>query len=93
MSPVPSPEALAKKVVDLLINTKDGDRAFIPFSDTNKQEAILLVNSSGCTSHEVLGRFAELAIVERQNEGIIVRRMILGPMVTSLKQSGFGFTL
>jgi dihydroxyacetone kinase len=57
------------------------------------RKAILLVNSSGSTSDEVLAQFAELAIGNLASQGIIVRRMTLGPMVTSLKQSGFGFTV
>jgi dihydroxyacetone kinase len=34
-----------------------------------------------------------LAIVELEKAGIAVRRLTLGPIVTSLKQSGFGFTV
>ena len=93
ISPVPSPEALTKEMIKLLTDTSDSDRAFIPFAKDRKNEAILLVNSSGSTSDEVLAAFAELAIAELESQGIIVRRMTLGPMVTSLKQSGFGFTV
>ena len=93
ISPVPSPEALTKEMIDLLTDTSDPDRGFIPFTRSGKEEAVLLVNSSGSTSDEVLARFAELAIAELAAQGIIVRRMTLGPMVTSLKQSGFGFTV
>jgi len=93
ISPVPSPEALTKEMINLLTDTSDADRAFIPFTRSGNEEAILLVNSSGSTSDEVLARFAELAIAELESQGIIVRRMTLGPMVTSLKQSGFGFTV
>lgn len=80
-------------MINLLTDTSDSDRGFIPFSKTQKNEAILLVNSSGSTSNEVLARFAELAIEELESQGVEVRRMTLGPMVTSLKQSGFGFTV
>ena len=90
---MPSPEALAKEMINLLTDTFDYDRGFIPFTKSGKEEAILLVNSSGSTSDEVLARFAELAIAELAAQGIRVRRMTLGPMVTSLKQSGFGFTV
>ena len=93
ISPVPRPEDLTKEMINLLTDTSDADRAFIPFSNTGNEEAILLVNSSGSTSDEVLARFAELAIAELAAQGITVRRMTLGPMVTSLKQSGFGFTV
>jgi dihydroxyacetone kinase len=92
ISPLPSPEALAKEMINLLTNTSDNDRAFIPFSNTDKNEVILVVNSSGSTSDEVLASFAKLAIAELNRQGISVVRMTLGPLVTSLKQSGFGFT-
>lgn len=93
ISPAPSPEALAKEMIKLLTDTSDEDRGFIPFTAKGNEEAILLVNSSGSTSDEVLARFAELAIEELAAQGIEVVRMTLGPMVTSLKQSGFGFTI
>jgi dihydroxyacetone kinase len=80
-------------MINLLTDISDDDRAFIPFSSTHKNEVILIVNSAGSTSDEVLGRFAELAINELAAQGIKVVRMTLGPMVTSLKQSGFGFTV
>jgi dihydroxyacetone kinase len=80
-------------MINLLADTSDSDRAFIPFSKSHKNEVILLVNSAGSTSDEVLARFAELAIEELASQGITVVRMTLGPMVTSLKQSGFGFTV
>ncbi|KUJ16842.1 DAK1/DegV-like protein [Mollisia scopiformis] len=93
ISPVPSPEALIKEMIALLTDTSDSDRAFIPFNKGGKEEVVLLVNSSGSTSDEVLARFAELAIEELKSQGIEVVRLTLGPMVTSLKQSGFGFTV
>lgn len=93
ISPIPSPEELTREMIALLIDTSDADRAFIPFSNTSRNEVILLVNSSGSTSDEVLASFAELAIAELEKHDIRVVRMTLGPMVTSLKQSGFGFTL
>lgn len=80
-------------MIKLLTDTADADRGFIPFSTTHKNEVILLVNSAGSTSDEVLARFAELAIAELEKEGVVVRRLTLGPLVTSLKQSGFGFTV
>lgn len=97
LSPVPTPEALVKRMIDLLVNTSDADRSFIPFSSNpsanGDNQVILLVNSLGSTSDEVLARFAELAIEELKGKGFEVVRMTLGPLVTSLKMSGFGFTL
>ncbi|KAI9693127.1 MAG: Dihydroxyacetone kinase 2 [Bathelium mastoideum] len=97
ISPVPTPKALVERMIDLLVNTSDTDRGFIPFSSdppaAGDNQVVLLVNSLGSTSDEVLARFAELAIEELKRRGFEVVRMTLGPLVTSLKMSGFGFTL
>ena len=108
LSPVPTPEALTSQMLDLLLDVENSDRAFIPFSrssfpktskadnssdDSKDNEVVLLLNSLGSTSDEVLARFAELAVAELERRGFVVRRLTLGPLVTSLKMSGFGFTL
>lgn len=97
ISPVPSPDALVSQMLDLLLDVSDKDRAFIPFSraknPTTDNEVVLLLNSLGSTSDEVLARFAELAKAELESRGFVVRRLTLGPLVTSLKMSGFGITI
>jgi dihydroxyacetone kinase len=93
LSPIPAPAELTRTMIDLLTDVGDTDRAFIPFTSGSSDEVILLVNSLGSTSDEVLSRFAELAIAELEKQGKKVRRLTLGPMVTSLKMSGFGFTV
>ena len=97
ISPIPSPEALTSRMLDLLLDVSDSDRAFIPFSKatnpTSDNEVVLLLNSLGSTSDEVLARFAELANTELEKRGFTVRRLTLGPLVTSLKMSGFGITI
>jgi dihydroxyacetone kinase len=97
ISPIPTPEALTSQMLDLILDISDKDRAFIPFSaSTNPKddnEVIMLLNSLGSTSDEVLARFAELAIAELEKRGFKVRRLTLGPLVTSLKMSGFGITI
>lgn len=97
LSPVPSPEALTSQMLDLLLDVSDKDRAFVPFSKSSHpiddNEVVLLVNSLGSTSDEVLARFAELALAELEKRGFKARRLTLGPLVTSLKMSGFGITI
>ena len=97
LSPVPTPVALTSQMLDLLLDVSDKDRAFVPFSrssnPTTDNEVILLLNSLGSTSDEVLARFAELATLELQKRGFVVKRATLGPLVTSLKMSGFGITI
>jgi len=95
ISPVPSPEDLTKRMINLLTDTTDSNRAYIPFSPDRSDNAgvVLLLNSLGSTSDEILARFAELGIAELESQGFSVTRLTLGPLVTSLKMSGFGFTL
>ena len=97
ISPIPSPEALVSQMLDLLLNVEDEDRAFIPFSKSSHpsedDEVVLLLNSLGSTSDEVLARFAELANNELEKRGFKTQRLTLGPLVTSLKMSGFGITV
>lgn len=97
ISPIPSPEALISQMLDLLLDISDKDRAFIPFSKSTNpdsdNEVVMLLNSLGSTSDEVLARFAELANTELGKRGFKVRRLTLGPLVTSLKMSGFGITI
>ncbi|KAM3419931.1 hypothetical protein BST61_g3251 [Cercospora zeina] len=97
ISPIPSPDALVSQMLDLLLDVSDADRGFIPFSraknPTMDNEVVLLLNSLGSTSDEVLARFAELAKAELEGRGFVVRRLTLGPLVTSLKMSGFGITI
>ncbi|KAK3624392.1 hypothetical protein LTR56_021016 [Elasticomyces elasticus] len=97
ISPIPTPEALTAQMLDLILDVTDKDRAFIPFSaSTNPSgddELVVLLNSLGSTSDEVLARFAELTNAELAKCGFTVRRLTLGPLVTSLKMSGFGITV
>ena len=97
ISPIPSPEELTAQMLDLLLDISDEDRAFIPFSKSSHpegdDEVVVLLNSLGSTSDEVLARFAELANAELMKRGFTVKRLTLGPLVTSLKMSGFGITI
>ncbi|KAK0943620.1 hypothetical protein LTR29_004791 [Friedmanniomyces endolithicus] len=97
ISPVPSPKSLTSQMLDLILDISDKDRAFIPFSASSHPsadtEVVMLLNSLGSTSDDVLARFAELADAELEKRGFKVRRLTLGPLVTSLKMSGFGITI
>lgn len=97
ISPIPSPEELTSRMLDLVLDVSDKDRAFVPFSEStnpvNDDEVVILLNSLGSTSDEVLAKFAELATAELKKRGFTVKRVTLGPLVTSLKMSGFGITV
>ncbi|KFY12727.1 hypothetical protein V492_03692 [Pseudogymnoascus sp. VKM F-4246] len=89
-----SPAELTQQMISLLTDNRDSDRSFIPFDSTSRtQEVVLLLNSFGGTSNEVLGVFADLAIQELEKRGTKVVRLMLGPLVTSLKMSGVACTI
>lgn len=97
LSPPPEPAKLVARMIDLITNTSDEDRAFIPFPDGATPEkphrVVLAMNSLGSTSDVVLAVFAELAKEELEKKNCIVERVLLGPLVTSLKMSGVGITV
>lgn len=114
ISPVPELGPLVAEMLDLLLDTTDKDRSFVPFSKSSwpavpvervydfgddqgppgaDNHVVILLNSLGSTSDAFLARAAELAIEDLASRGFVTRRMILGPLVTSLKMSGFGITL
>jgi dihydroxyacetone kinase len=77
-------------MLDLLLDISYTDRAFIPFSASSfkhntsvssikDNEVVILLNSLGSTSNEVLARFAEIAIQEWTQRGFVVRGFTLGP--------------
>ena len=96
-SPPPTPAELVGRMIDLIIDTSDGDRAFVPFPDgatpENPHRVVLALNSLGSTSDVVLAAFAELAREGLARKNCLVERVLLGPLVTSLKMSGVGITV
>ncbi|OMP88832.1 Dihydroxyacetone kinase 1 [Diplodia seriata] len=97
LSPPPAPAKLVEQMIDLITNTSDEDRAFVPFTGgataENPQRVVLALNSLGSTSDAVLAAFAELAKEELARKNYVVERVLLGPLVTSLKMSGVGITV
>lgn len=101
LSPPPKLEELVKRMIGLLTDITDSDRSFIPFSQSTyaqdvkdaDNEVVLLLNSLGSTSTDVLARVAEVALDELKERGFAVRRVTAGPFVTSLKMSGVGITI
>ena len=91
ISPVPHPRDLVQKMVKLLVDRMDPERGFVDLESDDK--VILLVNSLGSTSNEILAKFADLALLELEREGFRVERVLWGPLVTSLRMSGVGLTI
>ncbi|KAF2091916.1 Dak kinase [Saccharata proteae CBS 121410] len=92
LSPPPSPRDLIRNMLSLIADTSDEDRAFVPFQ-TPGDHVVLVLNSLGSTSDATLAKFAEMAKEDLQQRGMVVERVTLGPLVTSLKMSGFAITV
>ncbi|KAF2763009.1 DAK1/DegV-like protein [Pseudovirgaria hyperparasitica] len=101
MSPVPLVGELVGRMVGLLTDVGDGDRGFIPFEKARYGDGeegadnavVLVVNSLGSTGDGVLAVFAGEGVRELRGRGFRVERVVMGPLVTSLKMSGVGMTV
>ncbi|KAG5365540.1 Dihydroxyacetone kinase 1 [Yarrowia sp. C11] len=86
------PETLIKKMLHLLLNPEDSERAFIPFK--KKDEVILLVNNFGGLSTLENGALTQVALaVLQKSYNLVPCRVLSGAFETSLDGPGFSITL
>ncbi|KAG7442219.1 dihydroxyacetone kinase [Guyanagaster necrorhizus] len=93
VSPQPAPDRLVDKMLDLLLNQEDKERAFVPFQEGDA--VVLFVNNMGGMS--TLEMYAVVEEVTRQLEShplkIRIARTHCGSFMTSLNAPGFSITL
>ncbi|KAF4303351.1 Dak kinase [Botryosphaeria dothidea] len=80
LSPPPAPAKLVEQMIDLITDTSNEDRAFIPFpagaTSEKPHRVVLVLNSLGSTSDTVLAAFAELAKEELARKNCVVERAL-----------------
>jgi triose/dihydroxyacetone kinase / FAD-AMP lyase (cyclizing) len=92
LSSIPTSTELASKLLKLLLDKSDPDRAFVPFNQGD--EAILLVNNLGGISNLELSAFAGIAIDQLDaTYGIKPTRVYVGTYMTALNGPGVSLTL
>lgn len=93
VSPIPPLNELLPNLLDLITNTSDKERAFVPFSANGGDSVVLLVNNLGGLSElELLGITHEATSAVKAR-GLTLERVIVGTFMTSLNMPGFSLTL
>jgi len=92
LSSVPSSSELASKLLKLLLDKNDPDRAFVPFNPGD--DCVLLVNNLGSISNLELSAFASIVIDQLDSTyGLKPIRVYAGTFMTALNGPGVSLTL
>jgi dihydroxyacetone kinase len=81
----PDPKALIKRMVELLLNTEDEDRSFVPFRNDGSDEVVVLVNNLGGLSELELIAIIPAIKDALADKEVIVRCVISGSYLVSPK--------
>lgn len=94
LSPHPSLPSLINTMLDQLLDEKDADRAYVAFSDKEKNDnVVLLVNNLGGVSPLEFGGITTSVVRALAGRGIRPVRLLSGTYMTSLNGPGFSITL
>lgn len=89
---MPSPEDIVKEMLRFLLDPKDSDRAFVPFSPSDN--IVMLVNNFGGLSGLEFDAITNVALqVLKRDWDIAPMRIYAGMLETSLNGQGFSITL
>src|SRR5271155_4331617 len=89
---IPTSSELASKLLKLLLDKSDPDRAFVPFE--RGDETVLLVNNLGSISNLELSAFAGIAYEQLESTyGLKPTRVYVGTFMTALNGPGVSLTL
>ncbi|EPT00901.1 hypothetical protein FOMPIDRAFT_1023465 [Fomitopsis schrenkii] len=91
VSPIPSLDQLVPQLLELLTNTSDPERGFVPFK--GKDRVVLLVNNLGGTSELELPGVVREVRAALDKQGFKIERILAGTFMTSLNMAGFSITL
>ncbi|CZT50669.1 related to dihydroxyacetone kinase [Rhynchosporium secalis] len=92
VSPIPSVESLISRLLDLICDQNDTDRAFVKFNKGD--DNVLLINNYGGLSPLELGALTEEVLTQlEKNWDIKPTKIYTGPFETSLNGPGFSVTL
>lgn len=92
LSPQPSAKEIHKKLLKLLLDPNDEDRAYVKFEPTD--EVVLLCNNMGGMSSLEMNATVDEAAVQLENDwNIKPVRIIEGSFVTAMNMPGMSITL
>lgn len=89
---MPAPEDIIKEMLRYLLDPKDSDRAFVPFSPSDS--VVMLVNNFGGLSNLEFDAMVNIALqVLEKDYNLKPVRIFAGVLETSLNGQGFSITL
>ncbi|KAJ7675427.1 hypothetical protein B0H17DRAFT_1080731 [Mycena rosella] len=91
VKPQPSSTDLIARMLKLILDKDDPERAFVPFDASDV--CVLLVNNMGGMSVLEMYAVVDEALVQLKKVGLIPARVFCGPFMTSLNAPGFSLTL
>lgn len=90
-SPIPPIGELVDKMLGMMLDQKDEDRAFVPFK--NGDEVLLLVNNLGGLSPFEISYITSIALKNVAAKKLSVIRVLSGTFTTAFNGPGFSLTL
>ncbi|KAH8830099.1 dihydroxyacetone kinase [Flagelloscypha sp. PMI_526] len=93
LRPLPPRSELIKKMLDLVIDTSDKERAYVPFQLDGGDKVVLMVNNLGGISELELGAIVSESASYLESKNISVEKALTGTYMTSLNMPGFSLTL
>ncbi|KAJ7119555.1 Dak1 domain-containing protein [Mycena epipterygia] len=91
VKPQPSSTDLIARMLKLILDKDDPERAFVPFDAADT--VVLLVNNMGGMSVLEMYAVVDEALVQLKKAGLTPARVFCGPFMTSLNAPGFSLTL
>lgn len=89
---MPSPQDIIKEMLRYLLDPKDKDRAFVPFSPSDN--VVMLCNNFGGLSNLEFDAMVNIALQTLKSDwSIVPKRVYAGVLETSLNGQGFSLTL
>jgi dihydroxyacetone kinase len=89
---MPSPEDIVREMLNYLLDPKDSDRAFVPFSSSDS--VVMLVNNFGGLSGLEFDAMVNITLQTLKSDwNIVPLRIYAGILETSLNGQGFSITL
>ncbi|KLO12713.1 dihydroxyacetone kinase [Schizopora paradoxa] len=89
---LPSLSELTAQLLNLITNTSDPERSFVPFKNDGSDEVVLVVNNLGGLSELEIGGIVKSSTSYLASK-MKIHRVLVGSFMTSLNMPGFSLTL
>ena len=91
MKPQPNSSELIARMLKLLLDKEDTERAFVPFD--KEDSIVLLVNNMGGLSTLEMYAVVDETLLQLKAAGIVPARVFCGSFLTTLNAYGFSLSL